>query len=352
MLEVIEISCSLAGRQVLAGVTLAVEDGELFVLIGPSGSGKTTLLRVIAGLTPPGAGSVRIGGTEVGHLPPGRRGVAMVFQEDALYRHLNVAGNVEFPLRVAGLPKEVTHRRSEEEARRTGILRLLRSAPNTLSAGQRSLVATARALVKEAPVLLLDEPLARVDADARLRLRAELRRLHTELGVTTLLCTNDQVEAMALGDRLGVLDGGRLQQVGTPRELYERPANVMVAGFLGRMNLLPATTEPGWIQIGHDRLRWSGPVLEGPLLAGLRPEHLHQAGAGEPFDNCLHVVAGRVEELGSHTVLLFGLGTEGIGFSARLPAGWRRSPGDAVELAIDLERVRLFDARTGKALGE
>src|SRR5215831_17796545 len=228
------------GTRALIDCTLAVADGELLVVVGPSGCGKSTILRLVAGLETATAGTLRIGDRVANDLAPQERNVAMVFQDYALYPYLSARGNLEFPLKMRGLPRSDMRARVERVAGLLDITALLERLPRQLSGGQRQRVAMGRALVREPTVFLLDEPLSNLDAKLRVEMRAELRRLQNSLGVTTIYVTHDQVEAMTLGDRIAVLSDGVLQQVGTPQEVYDDPANVFVAGFMGSppMNLL------------------------------------------------------------------------------------------------------------------
>jgi multiple sugar transport system ATP-binding protein len=347
----IGVGAVVGGRRLLDNINLLVGEGELLAVVGPSGAGKTTLLRVLTGLLAPTTGTIRLGDRDITGIPPFERGVAMVFQDDSLYSHLDVAGNIQFPLKVRHHPQELVNRRTEEAAGRVGVRRLLPWLPAALSAGERSMVATARALARQAAVLLLDEPLSRADSAVRTRMREELRRLHVELGVTMILCTNDQIQAMGLADRLAIIDEGRIRQIGPPMELYNHPVDTMVAGFLGSMNLFPASIEDeGVLAIGDDHLPYRCPV-PGPLvLAGLRPEDLRLAEPHDSFHRCLHVVVGRAEYLGSHTMVHFGLRTPEITYAARLPGHWRGAAGNLLELAIDFDRLRLFDPASGRSL--
>src|SRR5438445_295379 len=233
------------GTRALADLSLRVEDAELVVLVGPSGCGKSTVLRLIAGLEEATAGMLRIGERVVNDLRPQDRNVAMVFQDYALYPYLSARGNLEFPLRMRHLAREEMQRRVEAVARLLDIAALLDRLPKQLSGGQRQRVAMGRALVREPSVFLLDEPLSNLDAKLRVQVRAEIKELQGRTRTTMIYVTHDQVEAMTLGDRVAVLDQGRLQQVAPPGELYDRPANAFVAGFIGNppMNLFPARVE-------------------------------------------------------------------------------------------------------------
>jgi len=236
------------------GVDLVTREGEFLVLLGPSGCGKTTLLRMIAGLEQPSSGEILIGGQVVNDLPPRARKIAMVFQSYALYPHMTVRGNIEFPLRMHGVAREARRRRVEDVAALVEIGAILERRPAELSGGQRQRVALARALVRHPALFLLDEPLSNVDAPLRAALRQHIRALQRRLGVTTLYVTHEQAEAMTLGDRMVVLDGGRIQQVDAPGAVYERPANTFVAGFVGTppMNLFGAEVADGALRVGEE----------------------------------------------------------------------------------------------------
>jgi ABC-type sugar transport system ATPase subunit len=275
-------------------LTLEIADGELMVLVGPSGSGKTTALRMLAGLEAVDGGRIEIGDRVVNAVSPRDRDVAMVFQDYALYPQMTVRDNMAFPLRRRGLERSEVERRVTETCRTLGLGELLDRRPRELSGGQQQRVALGRALVREPQVLLMDEPLSNLDAQLRGQARGEIKRLQAEVGTTTVYVTHDQLEALTLGDRIAVLDGGELQQVGTPEELYERPANVFVAGFIGSppMSFLPAD--------------------DGAML-GVRPEHVRpwSEGLRGPIDGRV----AYVEALGRET--LIGVDTEG---GARLVA--------------------------------
>jgi len=265
-------------------VSLTVKDGEFMVLVGPSGCGKSTTLRMIAGLEDITDGRLLIGGRDVTHVPPAERGVAMVFQSYALYPHMSVAENMSFSLKIAGLDQATIARRVNAAAQTLQIEPLLERKPRELSGGQRQRVAIGRAIVREPGVFLFDEPLSNLDAALRTQMRLELSRLHERLGVTIVYVTHDQVEAMTLGQRIAIFNAGRIEQIGTPMALYERPANQFVAGFLGspHMNFLPARISAAADGVSLDieaegavRLSraWQ-PVLADVRCAGIRPEHL------------------------------------------------------------------------------
>lgn len=259
-------------------VSLAVREGELLVIVGPSGCGKTTLLRIIAGLEQPDAGRVFIQGKDVSRMPPERRDVGFVFQQFALFPNMTVAGNVEYGLKRRGVPAAERKRRVEEILSMVGLERLGQRRPDQLSAGQQQRVALARALAPRPKTLLLDEPLSALDAAIRVRLREELRQMQRRLGITTILVTHDQEEALAVADRVAVMNEGRLEQVGTPWDLYDRPQTLFVARFIGRGNLFPARVEGERVEVeGFGPVPKSalpdGPIVpDGPAQVLVRPE--------------------------------------------------------------------------------
>jgi ABC-type sugar transport system ATPase subunit len=343
------------GVRALADCTLAIADGELLVLVGPSGCGKSTLLRLLAGLESPTTGTIRIDGQVANDLTPQARNVAMVFQDYALYPHLSARKNLDFPLKMRKLSRAARAERIEAVAQLLDIAALLDRLPRQLSGGQRQRVAMGRALVREPSVFLLDEPLSNLDAKLRVQVRAEIKDLQQRTRTTMLYVTHDQVEAMTLGDRVAVLDRGVLQQIGTPPELYDRPANVFVAGFIGNppMNLFPtrvtaAANGTAALQIGDQQL----PLTPGraaaapgtPLTAGIRPEAIqlaHDEGPG-----VLRATVEHVEYLGHETLAHVRLGTtdEAVRLIARLPGMHRLDPAATIRLRLDPERLYLFDA--------
>jgi ABC-type sugar transport system ATPase subunit len=312
----------------LDGFDLAVGDGELLVLVGPSGSGKSTLLRLLSGLERPDAGRVLIGGRDVTAEPPHRRDIAMVFQDYALYPHMTAGENLAFGLRVRGQPAGAAGERVRSVADQLAIGDLLDRYPDQLSGGQQQRVALGRAMVREPGVYLMDEPLSNLDAQLRLATRAEIVELQRRLGTTMVYVTHDQAEAMTMGQRVAVLHAGRLQQVGTPLEVYDRPASAFVARFLGSppMNVLP-----GGGPLGGD----------GSVLVGIRPEDLAVDEAG-PIAAEVTVV----ESLGSETVLRVAC-PDGSHLAVRTGPRTRHRPGDAVRLRPDTGRLHAFDAGTG-----
>lgn len=308
------------------GVDLRIGDGELLVLLGPSGCGKTTLMRLCAGLEKATAGEIVIDGTVVNDVPPRERGIAMVFQSYALYPHKTAFGNIAFPLTVERLPKEEIKMKVEQAAGLLGIGRLLGRMPSQLSGGERQRVAIARALVRRPRVLLMDEPLSNLDAKERHNARGELKKFQREIGVTTIFVTHDQVEAMGLGDRIAVMNEGRLRQVGVPEEIYDRPADTFVAGFIG-------TPPMNFIE------------REG-VIVGFRPETFLPAGllAGDDLMR-LRFRVERVENLGSFSVVYGTVGTDLV--LARLTGRHSLRDGAEYDFAVHMRDVRYFDRERG-----
>src|SRR5216110_1297276 len=259
----------------LNDLSLDVQDGEFLILVGPSGCGKTTALRIVAGLEKPTSGRITIGDRVVNDVTPRDRDIAMVFQNYALYPHMTVYRNLAFGLKERRTPKPEIDRRVREVSGILGLDELLKRRPAQLSGGQRQRVAMGRALVREPKAFLLDEPLSNLDAKLRVQMRAELKRIHQRLGITTIYVTHDQVEAMTLGDRIVVMSNGRVQQIGAPQDVYRRPQNLFVAGFIGSppMNLLRGRCADGSIRLGDLDLPWSGPDAA-EVAVGFRPEDL------------------------------------------------------------------------------
>jgi multiple sugar transport system ATP-binding protein len=307
---------------------LDIADGEFMVLVGPSGSGKTTALRMLAGLEEVDAGAVFIGDRDVSDEPPKRRDVAMVFQNYALYPYLTVAANIGFPLRIAKVPKRDREARVKEVAKLLGLTEYLERKPAQLSGGQRQRVAMGRAIVRIPSVFLMDEPLSNLDAKLRVQMRADIAALQADFGVTTVYVTHDQAEAMTLGHRVAVLHDGKLQQVGPPRELYERPANLFVAGFIGSpaMNFLP--------QNGR--------------VAGFRPEHVDIAGEGDGIAARVEVV----EDIGADAYVFCSADVDGEQTRLVARTEVRNAPqqGERVKLRPRAEEAHLFDGESGKRL--
>lgn len=340
-------------------LTLDIEDGEFVVLVGPSGCGKTTALRVAAGLETVSEGQVLIGEQVVNDVPPRHRDAAMVFQSYALYPHMTVFENMAFGLRLREMrtflwrwthPRAAAAVRREIEdrvhktARMLGIDGLLHRRPRELSGGQRQRVALGRAIVREPKVFLLDEPLSNLDAKLRLQTRAELVRLHRRLGITTIYVTHDQTEAMTMGNRIAVMNEGKLQQVGAPMELYQRPSNIFVASFIGSpgMNLLRLSVTEGTASLGGARFR--PPGASDKVIVGFRPEAL----AASDGEHTLAGTADVVEPLGPSQMVL--LRVEEHDVSAMLPSSIAVKAGEVMTLHLREEDVRYFDAEAGNAL--
>ena len=335
--------------RVLHGIDLAVRDGEMIVIVGASGCGKSTLLRIVAGLERSTGGTVLIDDRDVTALEPAARDIAMVFQNYALYPHMRVFDNMAYGLRIRGLAREDIKRRVGEAADLLGLSALLDRRPRELSGGQRQRVAMGRAIVREPKLFLFDEPLSNLDAKLRVAMRAEIKRLQRRLGVTSLFVTHDQVEAMTLGDRLVVMHEGRAAQIASPMEIFERPADTYVAGFIGSpaMNFLPATiTEDGKaarLADGNILALPPGQYAAQPgqkVTLGIRPEHISLPGP-------LRLTTDLIEPLGSESVV-HGKLASGETMALRLPGA---PPAAAVlEIAPRTEHLHVFDAETGKRL--
>jgi multiple sugar transport system ATP-binding protein len=351
------------GRVAVAGATFAADDAELVVLLGPSGCGKSTLLRIIAGLETPDAGIVRIGDRIVNDLAPKDRDIAMVFQSYALYPHMTVEENLGFSLRLRGLPRSQRAARVREVAEHLSLGELLDRLPRQLSGGQRQRVALGRALVREPQVFLLDEPLSNLDARLRMAMRTEIARLHRRLRTTMIYVTHDQVEAMTLGQRIVVLNGGEIQQIDTPMKVYERPANLFVAGFIGSpaMNFLRGRLshqDGAHLDLGFSRVDLGeahGSMLaarEGTeLVAGLRPEDLHLAANGEASARGPRLTAliELIEPVGNETFITARL-PRNLELVLRMPPRSVPQIGEQVTLTFAPDRLYLFDANTGRRL--
>jgi multiple sugar transport system ATP-binding protein len=316
-------------------LNLDIADGEFMVLVGPSGSGKTTALRMLAGLEEVDAGAVFIGDRDVSDVPPKERDVAMVFQNYALYPYLTVAANIGFPLRIARVRKRDREARVKEVARLLGLSEYLDRKPGQLSGGQRQRVAMGRAIVRKPQVFLMDEPLSNLDAKLRVQMRADIAALQADFGITTVYVTHDQAEAMTLGHRVAVLHDGRLQQVGPPRELYERPVNLFVAGFIGSpaMNLLPAAA--------------AGLGANGKVV-GFRPEHVDIGGDDDGIPARVEVV----EDIGADAFVFCSADLDGerTRLVARVDVRGAPQQGERISLRPRKEEAHLFDAQSGERL--
>jgi multiple sugar transport system ATP-binding protein len=337
-------------RPAVAALTLDIADGELLVLLGPSGCGKTTALRMLAGLEDPDAGDIRIDGRSVVDLEPKDRDVALVFQSYALYPHMSARDNVMYPLRVRRMSGIERARRVEEAAGLLGISHLLGRRPAQLSGGEQQRVALARAIVRHPRVFLMDEPLSNLDAKLRTHMRTELKALQRKLAVTTVFVTHDQAEAMTLADRIAVLDQGVLQQLGSPDDVYHRPANLFVAQFIGAppMNILDAElVDGGLVAEGTWRLPLpSGARAAGKSRVGLRPEAISLLHAPEADAQPGEVLVA--EPLGSEVIVNVTVGSALV--KVRTGPDVRPSPGERVWLRADPRRIRMFDAASGAAL--
>ncbi|MBI5243601.1 MAG: sn-glycerol-3-phosphate ABC transporter ATP-binding protein UgpC [Elusimicrobia bacterium] len=337
---------------VLDDISLEVAEGEFMILVGPSGCGKSTLLRMVAGLEEITDGEIRIGGQVVNHLPPRDREIAMVVQDYALYPHMTVAENMSFGLRLRRLPKDEIARRVDEAAGILQIQSLLGRTPRQLSGGQRQRVAIGRAIVRKPKVFLFDEPLSNLDAKLREEMRVEIAKLHQSLGATILYVTHDQVEAMTLGSRLAVMNGGLIQQAGAPAEVFSRPANHFVAGFIGSptMNFIPGAAAGGGFQSPDLSFKLDGRnSVSGPVVLGVRPEGISvDKAAGEGWSEPVPAVIEVVELLGYKRNLYLKAGDQRL--LAVADASFGGKPGDTVSMRFQLDGIHLFDKETKKRL--
>ena len=343
----------------VAGASFEIANGELLVLVGPSGCGKTTLLRMIAGLESISAGTLSIGGRVVNDVAPKDRDIAMVFQNYALYPHMTVAENLGFGLKLRGHKQADIDRRVAAAAKTLELDARLDARPAALSGGQRQRVALGRALVRDPKVFLLDEPLSNLDAKLRLSMRVEIARLHRQLGATMVYVTHDQIEAMTLGQRIVVLDGGVIQQVDTPMNLYEKPANLFVAGFVGSpaMNLLRGNLrrDGGWtLATAHGDIALGEPPQAAAwqpwqgreVVLGVRPEHLQPQESG---DAALTARLEVLEPVGNEIFLNLRHGDQAL--VSRVPPRALPEPGSHVPLGLVAGRLHLFDAASGNRIG-
>jgi multiple sugar transport system ATP-binding protein len=366
------------GFEAVHDLSIEIGESELLVLVGPSGCGKTTALRMIAGLEHITSGDLYIGGARMNDVLERDRDIAMVFQNYALYPHMTVAQNIAFSLRLAKVPRDAIRSRVHETAVLLGLESLLDRRPKQLSGGQRQRVAMGRAIIRQPQVFLMDEPLSNLDAQLRVQMRGEIEALQKRLGVTTVYVTHDQVEALTMGDRIAVLRDGALQQVGGPEDVYDHPANLFVAGFIGSppMNLAHGVVDGGTLKLGSavlpapDWLRaWSGR----PVIAGIRPEDLHRSQNG---DAALHARVDRVESVGASLLVHFPVDAQdaksralaaatggpvleavpltgadgGSSFCASFEPRTMVRAGDTVDVAVDATRLHFFDPETEEAL--
>lgn len=369
------------GATAVHDLNLTITDGEFLILVGPSGCGKTTTLNMIAGLEDISSGELRIGGERVNEKAPKDRDIAMVFQSYALYPHMTVRQNIAFPLTLAKMKKAEIAQKVEETAKTLDLTELLDRKPSQLSGGQRQRVAMGRAIVRHPKAFLMDEPLSNLDAKLRVQMRGEIARLQKRLGTTTVYVTHDQTEAMTLGDRVVVMHSGVAQQIGTPDELYEHPANLFVAGFIGSpaMNFFPATLAPVGLKLPFGEVMLTPQVHEviaqhprpANVIVGVRPEHLSDAALIDGYQRIraltFEVKVDLVESLGAdkyvyfstaawtaHSAQLDELAAESDAhenqFVARVPAESAVAIGQSIELAMDTTKLAVFDADTGANL--
>ena len=346
--EIRDVRKAFGPVEILHGVSVDIADGEFVVLVGPSGCGKSTLLRMLAGLENITGGEIAIGGKVVNAVPPKDRDIAMVFQNYALYPHMTVFDNMAFSLTLAKAPKSVMEQEVGRAAKILGLEQLLHRYPRQLSGGQRQRVAMGRAIVRNPQVFLFDEPLSNLDAKLRVQMRGEIKELHQRLKVTTVYVTHDQIEAMTMADKIVVMNNGNIEQAGRPLDLYDRPANLFVAGFIGSpaMNMVKGTISDGSLRMDDGTL-WPLPPngaarKEGPAVYGVRPEHLQLDSGGIP------ATVQIVEPTGSETQVLMRIGGQPVigAFRERVLA----RPGDILPVRPDTALVHLFDQQSGARL--
>jgi multiple sugar transport system ATP-binding protein len=345
-----------ADKPTVPGIDLEIQDGEFMVLVGPSGCGKSTTLRMLAGLEEVNAGKIFIGDRDITHVAPKDRDIAMVFQNYALYPHMTVADNMAFALKMAKVPTDERNKRVAEAAKILGLEEFLERKPKALSGGQRQRVAMGRAIVRNPQVFCMDEPLSNLDAKMRVQTRTDIAKLQADLGVTTVYVTHDQVEAMTMGDRVAVMKLGELMQVDTPLNLYDRPRNLFVAGFIGspQMNLIEAHAKDGQAQIG-DYLVPVDPTasrkMQGDITVGVRPEAWRLVSANE---GGLPVDVTVVEELGADGFVYGTCGVEGTPSNVIVRVSGRDhvQKGQTIYVTTDPASVHVFDTATGDRLSE
>lgn len=350
------------GQVVVQGITLYIEDGEFVVLVGPSGCGKTTTLRMIAGLESASGGNIFIADRRVNDIAPKKRNIAMVFQSYALYPHMSVFENMSFALHLRGEDRPTIEGKVDGVARPLGLAELLRRKPRQLSGGQRQRVAMGRAIVRAPEAFLFDEPLSNLDAKLRVHMRTEIKRLHRRLGATIVYVTHDQVEAMTLADRIVVMNGGTIEQVGPPQEMYSAPMSKFVAGFIGSpaMNFIPCRLtgdrdalaveldEDTRLPVPAARVERYRPFVDRPMELGIRPEHIREAGAGHPAQ-AVTAPVDVVEPMGMDTMVYFALGrNEEV--CARVSPNAAVSAGEAMTFAVDMGQMHLIDPDSGRVV--
>lgn len=352
--NLVDIKKDFGKVRVIEGVTCEIEDGEFIVILGPSGCGKSTLLRIIAGLEVATEGEVHIGGKLVNHVEPKDRNIAMVFQNYALYPHMTVWNNMAYGLKVRGMAKPEIEARVKKATDILGLDGLMSRKPQQLSGGQRQRVAMGRAIVREPSVFLFDEPLSNLDAKLRVQMRLEIKKLHQSVKTTSVYVTHDQVEAMTLADRLVVMNAGRFDQVANPLEVYNRPATLFVAGFIGSpaMNMIKLDLSPSGDELkmpGGRRIPLSKPVTQAhgkEVMMGIRPEHMIVA---EDQSAALSLMVEVVEMLGADTIVHGNLGY-GDMLTLRLPGGFKITPGDKLGVQAVADHIHIFDPKTGLRL--
>ncbi|HET6653056.1 MAG TPA: sn-glycerol-3-phosphate ABC transporter ATP-binding protein UgpC [Nocardioides sp.] len=345
-----------ADSPAVPGLDLEINDGEFMVLVGPSGCGKSTSLRMLAGLEEVNSGKILIGDRDVTKVPPKDRDIAMVFQNYALYPHMSVADNMAFALKMAKVPAEERKKRVDEAAKILGLGEFLERKPKALSGGQRQRVAMGRAIVRNPQVFCMDEPLSNLDAKMRVQTRTDIAKLQADLGVTTVYVTHDQVEAMTMGDRVAVMKLGELQQVDTPLKLYDKPANLFVAGFIGspQMNLMEGVAVEGQVKLGDYKVpvdETASKTMNGNVTVGVRPEAWRLVSAEE---GGLPVQVTVVEELGADGFVYGTSGVEGTPHDIIVRVSARDSvhKGDTLYVTTDPHKVHVFDTDTGERLSE
>ena len=348
--EIKELHKSFGDVEILHGISFTIPDGAFVALVGPSGCGKSTILRLIAGLEEITSGEIYIGDNIINDVEPKNRNIAMVFQNYALYPHLTVAQNMGFSLKLLKKPKAEIERAVQHTAEILGVNKLLHRLPKQLSGGQRQRVAMGRAIVRKPQVFLFDEPLSNLDAKLRVQMRAELKALHRRLATTTVYVTHDQIEAMTMADIVVVMRDGNVEQVGRPLELYDKPVNQFVAGFIGSpaMGFLPATTKVGSSEMvlsdGQVLSKPTCAALDGGYIIGLRPEHIQLGGNGASFKATIEAS----EQTGSETLLLARLADQEI--TILLRERFDTPIGDVHTFVIDPTAVQVFDSKTGARL--
>jgi multiple sugar transport system ATP-binding protein len=350
------------GTLAVRNTSFTIREGELFIVVGPSGCGKSTVLNMIAGLDTVTEGEIRVDGKVINDVDPKDRNMAMVFQSYAIYPHMTVRENMAFPLELARLSKDEITRRVEEAAAILELTELLGRKPRALSGGQRQRVAMGRAIVREPAAFLLDEPLSNLDAKLRVQMRTEIARIQNRLGITMVYVTHDQTEAMTLGDRVAVLRDGEVQQIGTPRELYEQPRNLFVAGFIGSpaMSFVPAEFDGNRIMLPMAELAPPEPLRAclssrpRRLIAGIRPEQLHDASTGgidRRYGPTFRAMVDVTEWLGADLFVHFQVEGGRIPMVARVATASGAAEGEELELWLDARRLHLFDPETGENIG-